>query len=180
MLKHRLSGPGWKRGIRVSIALLVVGLVVVGVFSRAPAAHATGTGHYQTDQGRWHTSIDLSYTVDSGHVTWYAKAKCWVSDYAHRSPPLGTDYFVGCSLSHLPPGGNWILDDWQTASAEHSEPPYLSGPAAIHYFTTRTSGTNVTWAVYINGLGGNICFNYGNVCVSVDRPPNHVETDATT
>jgi hypothetical protein len=175
MLRHRL-GHGLKRAAFVApLAALLIAAATL-----APPAHASGAGHYQTNQGRWHTSIDISYSVDSGHITWYVKAKCWVSDYAYPSPPLGTDYFIACSLSHRPPGGNWILDDWQTASAVHSEPPYLSGPAAIHYFTTHTSGTNVTWAVYINGIGGNICFDYGDVCTTVDRPPNPVETDATT
>lgn len=177
VFKHRLLGPCWKQGIRVSVALLVVGLVVMVFFSRAPAAHATGTGHYQTNQGRWHTSIDLSYTVDSGIVTWSVKGRCWIDDYPQGTSPFGTSYYATCSLFHRTSGGQWQLDDWQVAQGHHLEPYH--NPAAIWYFATEYSATNVTWAVEITS--GYIAVDWGNnYSTKVDQPPNYVETDATT
>jgi hypothetical protein len=176
----RIPHPMLKRAITV---LLVAPLVFAALVAFAPTAHANGAGHYQTNQGRWHTSIDVSYEVDSGVVTWIVNAKCWVDDYYYPGDLLGMDYYVQCSLFDKPSGGSWNLVDW--VSASNTEPyNVFYSPAATARFSTKYSAVNVTWEVDITG--GDIFLNLGDCgrnCSTgkyLDNPPNYVIVDATT
>jgi hypothetical protein len=165
--KHR-----WTHWTLTSLLLLAI-MAVAFLFS--PAAHASGV-NYQTNQGRWHTSLAITYEVDSGHVTAIINAHCWIDDYPNPSTPFGTNYHAQCDLLYRTPSGIWYSADYQVASASHYEPYH--NPAAQWAFGTQYSGTGYTWDVQITT--SYICLNYGqNRCVTVDHALNAVETEVT-
>jgi hypothetical protein len=162
----------------VAVALLLILVAVAGNLAFTPVAHASGVGHYQRDEGLWHTSIDITYEVDSGHVSWVVNSHCWVDSYYLPWALDGIYYYVQCSLFDRPAGGAWDLVDYKNAS--HSEPMNVfTNPAAKVDFSTEYSAAYTQWEVEITG--GNIVESLGSTGKNLQGAPvDYTTVDATT
>lgn len=161
----------WLRSRRFKKVVVVVALAaaIIGAHAMtAPAAHASGNGHYQSNYGRWHASIDLSNCVwGEGQLNCTVSTHCWV-DGLGQYVGWDTVYRVACNVWR-----NNNLVDWANSSRTQ------------HWYDSPIYGRATGVDRSFGGVGGDyweaqIPWGYictldpkgSGACVTIDSAPN--------